>query len=80
MMHQAISKISILMTGMITLKPLKLNTYSGLSITQAAFIKLSVSSSHALAMLRVQISVWKPGCRVKQTIYVEYEHQNALRM
>lgn len=24
--------------------------------------------------------VWKPGCRVKQIIYVEYEHQNALCM
>lgn len=58
MMHQVMSKISILMTGMITLKPLKLNTYSGLRIPQAAFIQLSALSSHALAMLRVEISVF----------------------
>jgi len=52
------SKISIFITGMITLKPLKLNTKSGLSIPQAAFVQLSASSSHALAMLRVEISAF----------------------
>jgi hypothetical protein len=59
------------MTGLIPLKPLKLETYAGLSLLQAAFLQLSASLSHAFSNVTDGDVFGSQGAGIKQMKYAE---------